>query len=98
MLRRLGETLVPIALVAVLIGVGIGLGQSSADALVSVTVDNFVRAESDLYLGNMLKESSLGKVAPGREPASIDNRAAIKANSDTLYSAAVFDLDAGPVT
>jgi hypothetical protein len=28
----------------------------------------------------------------------IDNQAVIRGNRDTLYSAAVFDLDAGPVT
>ena len=33
-----------------------------------------------------------------REPASIDHQTIIRLNRDTLYSFAVFDLDAGPVT
>ena len=33
-----------------------------------------------------------------REPTPIDNQTVIRMNRDTLYSAAVFDLDAGPVT
>ena len=33
-----------------------------------------------------------------REPARIDNQTVIRLNRDTLYSSAVFDLDAGPVT
>ena len=33
-----------------------------------------------------------------REPAPIDNQTVIRLNRDTLYSSAVFDLDAGPVT
>ncbi|MGH8088794.1 MAG: DUF1254 domain-containing protein, partial [Stenotrophomonas sp.] len=33
-----------------------------------------------------------------REPTAIDNQSVIRMNRDTLYSAAVFDLDAGPVT
>ncbi|HEX3346920.1 MAG TPA: DUF1254 domain-containing protein, partial [Acetobacteraceae bacterium] len=33
-----------------------------------------------------------------REPAAIDNQIVIRMNRDTLYSAAVFDLDAGSVT
>ena len=33
-----------------------------------------------------------------REPAAIDKQTIIRLNRDTLYSAAVFDLDAGPVT
>lgn len=65
----------------------------------SVTVDNFIRAESDLYFSNILKESGgTGKFSHRREPAAIDQQTVIRLNRDTLYSAAVFDLDAGPVT
>lgn len=65
---------------------------------VPVTVDNFIRAESDLYFGNLVKEGGLGKLAHRREPAAIDNQSVIRLNRDTLYSSAVFDLDAGPVS
>ena len=67
---------------------------------VPVTVDNFIRAESDLYFGGILKDSggTLGKFNHRREPASIDNQTVIRLNRDTLYSSALFDLDAGPVT
>lgn len=68
-----------------------------ADA-VPVTVDNFMRAESDLYFSNLIKEGGLGKISHRREPASIDNQSVIRLNRDTLYSSAVFDLDAGPAT
>ena len=60
--------------------------------------DNFVRAESDLYFGNIVKDGGFGKFLHRREPAAIDNQTVIQLNRDTLYSAAVFDLDAGPVT
>jgi hypothetical protein len=64
-----------------------------------VTVDNFIRAESDTYIGNFAKESGgLAKLVHRREPASIDNQTVIRLNRDTLYSSAAFDLDAGPVT
>jgi hypothetical protein len=65
---------------------------------VPVTPDNFVRAESDLYFGNIVKDGGFGKFLHRREPAAIDNQTVIRLNRDTLYSAAVFDLDAGPVT
>lgn len=39
-----------------------------------------------------------GKFLHRREPASIDNQTVVRLNRDTLYSSAVFDLDAGPVT
>lgn len=66
---------------------------------IPVTVDNFVRAESDSYIGSMVKDAGgLGKLLHRREPASIDKQTVIRLNRDTLYSSAVFDLDAGPVT
>lgn len=72
---------------------------SRAAQPVPVTVDNFIRAESDLYFSAALKDSgSLGKFHHRREPASIDNQTVIRLNRDTLYSSALFDLDAGPVT
>src|SRR5882724_1972827 len=65
---------------------------------IPVTVDNFVRAESDLYFGTMVKDGAFAKFLHRREPAAIDNQTVIRLNRDTLYSSAVFDLDAGPVT
>ena len=78
---------------------GMASAQSTA-ANVPVTVDNFARAESDLYFAGMLKDSggAIGKFAHRREPARIDNQTVIRLNRDTLYSSALFDLDAGPVT
>src|ERR1700727_1376722 len=73
--------------------------QSSGDSTVPVTIDNFGRAESDLYFGGLLKDSGgIGKILHRREPAQIDKQTVIRLNRDTLYSSAVFDLDAGPVT
>ena len=63
-----------------------------------VTVDNFIRAETDLYFGNSVKDGGFGKFHHNREPTPIDKQSVIRMNRDTLYSAAVFDLDAGPVT
>ena len=63
-----------------------------------VTPENFVRAESDLNFGKIVKDGGFGKFNHRREPAAIDNQTVIRLNRDTLYSAGVFDLDAGPVT
>jgi len=65
---------------------------------VTVTVDNFVRAETDLYLGSLAKQGGLGKLLHRREVASIEHQTVIRLNRDTLYTSGVFDLDAGPVT
>jgi hypothetical protein len=73
--------------------------QAASAGPVPVTIDNFARAESDLYFGGLLKDSgAIGKFLHRREPARIENQTVIRLNRDTLYSSAVFDLDAGPVT
>ncbi|HWK63309.1 MAG TPA: DUF1254 domain-containing protein [Rhizobiaceae bacterium] len=65
----------------------------------AVTVDNFIRAESDLYFGNAVRDAGgTGKFSHHREPMPIDHQTVIRPNRDTLYSPAVIDLDAGPVT
>jgi hypothetical protein len=68
-------------------------------ALAPVTVNNFIRAETDLYMGNMISNAGgIGKLFHNRELASVDNQIIVRMNRDTLYSGGVFDLDAGTVT
>jgi len=63
-----------------------------------VSPDNFARAESDLYFSGIVNDGGIGGFLHHRELSSIDHQVVIRQNRDTLYSAAVFDLDAGPVT
>ena len=63
-----------------------------------VSADNFTRAESDLYFGNVVKDGGFGKFNHIRELTPMDKQLVVRSNRDTLYSAGVFDLDAGPVT
>ncbi|WFU68778.1 DUF1214 domain-containing protein [Bradyrhizobium sp. CB2312] len=75
------------------------MSSAQAQSPVPVTVDNFGRAESDLYFGNGVKEAGgIGKLFHHREPVAMDKQGVIRSNRDTLYSLAVVDLDAGPVT
>jgi len=68
-------------------------------AAVPVTADNFRRAESDMYFASAVKQAGgVGKFHHHREVMPIEKQTVIRANRDTLYSTAVFDLDAGPVT
>lgn len=72
---------------------------TAAPSIVPVTVENFTRAESDLYFANLIKDGGgLGKLVHRREPASVEHQTVIRLNRDTLYSSAVCDLDAGAVT
>ena len=69
-----------------------------ADKPIPVTPDNFVRAESDLYFSGVVKDGGFGKFVHRRQPTDIAKQTVIRMNRDTLYSAALLDLDAGPVT
>jgi len=73
--------------------------QSPGGNTVAVTADNFPRAETDLYFGGVVKDAGgIGKFFHNRQPTPLDKQTVIRMNRDTLYSGAVFDLDAGPVT
>ena len=63
-----------------------------------VSTDDFIRAESDLYFGHIVADGGFGRFTHNRELTPLDKQLVIRQNRDTLYSAAVFDLDAGPVT
>jgi hypothetical protein len=87
-----------IAVALVLIAVGGAQAEMAPGDPVPVTPDNFVRAESDMYFASIVKQQGLGILYHSREPMAIDHQVVIRGNRDTLYSSAVFDLDAGPTT
>jgi hypothetical protein len=70
----------------------------TADGKVLVTPDNFIRAESDVYMAAQVQDGAFGKFKHTREPAPVDRQLIVRLNRDTIYSSAVFDLAAGPVT
>lgn len=71
----------------------------AASTAVPVTEKNFNHAETDMYFAVTIKEAGgTGKFHHIRDIMPIDHQTVIRANRDTLYSAAVFDLEASPVT
>ncbi len=93
-----GEQVMRTILTVTLLGFGCYTTLAEDAKPVRVTVDNFNRAESDMYFARFEKEGGFGKFKHERELASIDNQTVIRLNRDTLYSFGVFDLAAGPVT
>ncbi|OBG36308.1 DUF1214 domain-containing protein [Mycobacterium sp. E3198] len=63
-----------------------------------MSADNFIRAETDLYFGNVVKGGGFGKFIHFRQPTPLDQQLVVRSNRDTLYSPGIFDLDAGPAT
>jgi hypothetical protein len=87
-----------IATVALICTTALVHAENTSPAPIKVTPDNFVRAETDLYFGGVVKKGGFGRFEHNREALSLDKQTVIRTNRDTLYSGAVFDLDAGPVT
>lgn len=66
---------------------------------ITVNAANFIRAESDLYFSAVVAaRDGVGILGHERAMTPVDKQAIIRMNRDTLYSSALFDLDAGPVT
>jgi hypothetical protein len=73
--------------------------QAPASSPQLVTVENYNRAQSDAHFAWALRNGGLAKFRHGRELSPPEQRnVIIRPNRDTLYSFAVFDLDAGPAT
>lgn len=70
---------------------------TSVFAAKTVTVDNFVRAETDMTMKRYVDEGGFGKFLHLRSLTPIDKQNVIRMNRDTLYSFGVFDLTE-PVT
>ncbi len=62
-----------------------------------VTVDNFVRAETDEIMKSYVDTGAFGKFQHNRVPTPLDQQNVVRMNRDTLYSFAVIDMT-NPVT
>lgn len=87
-------------LIAAAFAVSVTLYSSGAEAETQqVNAANFIRAESDNYMRNMVTQNGgLGILLHQRELVPLDKQTIIRMNLDTIYSSAVVDLAAGPVT
>jgi hypothetical protein len=76
----------------------IAFAQTSTSATQPVSIENYNRAQTDIYFAGVVKGGGFGKFRHGRELAPPVQQGIVRPNRDTLYSFAIFDLDAGPVT
>lgn len=69
------------------------LGSLRATGTVPVTVDNFVRAATEIEYGKYLDiTGGVNRWFHAAQPTPIDNQPTIRMNRDTLYSGAVVDI------
>jgi len=103
--KRLSQTAPAVAAfcVAALVGGG-ALSQSTSDTLdalvdsreIPVTVDNFVRAATDVELGKYVSlAGGVNQFFHFRAPTPVEKQPTIRMNRDTLYSTAVVDISEG---
>ncbi|WP_335949929.1 DUF1214 domain-containing protein [Salipiger bermudensis] len=59
---------------------------------VKVTVDNYVRAESNANMAGYVERGAFGQWVHSREMVDVDNQIVIRSNVDTLYSFLIVDL------
>src|SRR5258705_6939421 len=72
--------------------------QTSTSQTQPVAIENYNRAQTDVYFAGVVKNGGFGKFRHGRELAPPAQQGIVRPNRDTLYSFAIFDLDAGAVT
>src|SRR5258705_9300784 len=86
-----------LAAMSLVIASSLASAQTTASPAKPVTVENYNRAQTDVNFAGVVKNGGFGKFRHGRELASPVQQGIVRPNRDTLYSLAVFDLDAGPV-
>jgi hypothetical protein len=87
----------PKCILSVILAGAFSLSSNLLFAGEKVTIDNFVRAETDMTLKRYKDQGAFGTVMHLREPTPIDKQGVIRMNRDTLYSFGIFDLTT-PVT
>ena len=83
---------------SVVMASSVALAQTPTSEVQFVTVQNYNRAQTDVYFAGVVKSGGFGKFRHGRELARPAQQGIPRPNRDTLYSFAIADLDAGPVT
>jgi hypothetical protein len=87
-----------LAAMSVVMASSVASAQTPASKPELVTVENYNRAQTDVYFAGVVKNGGFGKFRHGRELAPPAQQGIPRPNRDTLYSFAIVDLDAGPVT
>jgi hypothetical protein len=98
-LDKLEETRMRIlAAMSLVMATSVASAQTPTSEAELLTIENYNRAQSDVYFAGVVKLGGFGKFRHGRELAPPVQRGIPRPNRDTLYSFAIADLDAGPVT
>src|SRR5258708_11935482 len=75
----------------------IALAQTPLIPTVSVTIDNYNRAQTDVNFAGMARNGGFCKIRHGRELGPSARQGIVRPNRDTLYSFAILHPDRGSV-
>src|SRR5258707_10836788 len=87
-----------LAAMSLVMASSVASAQTPTSQTTLVTVENYNRAQTDVNFAGVAKNGGFGKFRHGRELAPPAQQGIVRPNRDTLYSFAIVDLDAGPVT
>jgi hypothetical protein len=87
-----------LAAVSILMASSAASAQAPTSQAELVTVESYDRAQTDVYFAGVVRNGGFGKFRHGRELAPPAQQGIPRPNRDTLYSFAIVDLDAAPVT
>src|SRR5882757_789940 len=76
----------------------IASAQTTTSQTQPVAIENYNRAQTDVYFAGVVMKGGFGKFRHLRVLSPPVQQGIVRPNRDTLYSFAIFDLDAGPVT
>ena len=79
-----------LAAMSLVIGGSVASAQTPTYQAERVTVDNYNRAQTDVYFAGVVKNGGSGKFRHGRELASPAQQGIPRTNRDTLYSFALY--------
>jgi len=92
------KTSMTVMAMSLLTASSVASGQTTSSPTELVTVANYTRAQTDIYFAGVVRSGGFGRFRHGRQLAPPAQQGIPRPNRDTLYSFAIVDLDAGPVT
>jgi hypothetical protein len=87
-----------LAAMSLVMATSVASAQAPTSQAKLVTVENYNRAQTDVYFAGVVKNGGFGKFRHGRELALPAQQGIPRPNRDTLYSFAIADLHTAPVT
>src|SRR4029078_730587 len=85
-----------LAAMSLVMASSVASGQATASPTELVTVENYIRAQTDVNFAGIAKNGGFGKFRHGRELAPPIQQGIVRSKREPLYSFVILELDGGP--